>query len=84
MFTTVFIILSDGHHIVKTLLNISKNCDRALLQFGDIITINQHTTVVLKAQYIILIGDFYVKYSKVNEPDGFPQWFTLNADLVKD
>ena len=43
-----FIILSDGHHIVRALLNISKNCDGSLLQFGDIITINQYTTVVTK------------------------------------
>ena len=35
-----FIILSDGHHIVRVLLNISKNYDGALLQFGDIIMIN--------------------------------------------
>ena len=69
--TVFFIILSDGHNIVKALLNISKNCDGALLQFGDIITINQYTTVVLKEQYIIMIGDFYVKYSMVNEPNGF-------------
>ena len=85
MFATVFfIILSDGHHIVKALLNISKNSDGALLQFGDIITINQYTTVVSQEQYIIMIGDFYVKHSRVNEPNGFPHWFTVNADLVKD
>ena len=79
-----FFILSDGHHIIKAILNISKNCDGALLQFGDIITINQYTTVVTKEQYIIMIGDFYVKHSRVNEPDGFPQWFTINVDLVRD
>ena len=43
-----FIILSDGHHIVSALLNISQNCDGALLQFDDIIMINQYTTVVTK------------------------------------
>ena len=31
-----------------------------------------------------MIGDFYVKHSRVNEPNGFPKWFTINADLVKD
>ena len=79
-----FVILSDRHHIDKELLNISKNCDGALLQFGGIITINQYTTVVSKEQYIIMIGDFYIKYSWVNEPNGSPQWFTINADLVKN
>ena len=79
-----FIILSDGRNIVKALLNISKNREGALLRFGDIITINQYTTVVSQEQYIIMIGDFYVKHSRVNEPNGFPHWFTVNADLVKD
>ena len=79
-----FFILSDGHHIVRAILNISKNCDGGLLQIGDIITINQYTTVVTKEQYIIMIDDFYVKHSRVNEPNGFPLWFTINTDLVKD
>ena len=79
-----FIILSDGRNIVKALLNISKNREVALLIFGDIITINQYTTVVTKEQYLIMIDDFYVKHSRVNEPNGFPLWFTINTDLVKD
>ena len=79
-----FIILSDGRNIVKALLTISKNREGALLRFGDIITINQYSTVVSKEQYIIMIGDFYVKHSRVREPDGFPDWFTINANLVKD
>ena len=72
MLTTVFFILSDGHHIVRAIFNISKNCDGGLLQFGDIITINQYTTVVTKEQYIIMIDDFYVKHSRVNEITVFP------------
>ena len=79
-----FIILSDGRNIVKALLTITKNREGALLRFGDIITINQYSTVVSKEQYIIMIGDFYVKHSRVHEPDGFPDWFTINANLVKD
>ena len=68
-----FIILRDGYHIVRALLSISKNCDKPLLQFGDIITINQYTTVVTKKTYITMIGDFYIKHSKANEFNGFPK-----------
>ena len=67
----------------KSILNISKNCDGALLQFGDIITINQYTTVVTKEQYIIVIGDFYVKHSRVNEPKGFPNGSPSMLILLK-
>ena len=77
-----FIILSDGHHIVRALLNVSKNCDGSLLQFGDIITINQYTTVVTKETYIIMIGDFYVKNSRADEPNGFPKWFTIKVSYL--
>ena len=79
-----FIVLSDGHHIVRALLSISNNRDGPLLQFGDIITINQYTTVVTKETYIIMIGDFYLNNSRANEPNGFPTWFTINVDHVKD
>ena len=79
-----FIVLSDGHHIVRALLSISKNRDGPLLRFGDIITINQYTTVVTKETYMIMIGDFYVKNSKAHEPNGFPNWFTINVDHVKN
>ena len=78
-----FIVLSNGHHIVRALLSISKNRDGSLLQFGDIITINQCTIVVTKETYIIMIGDFYVKNSRANEPNGFPHWFTIMLIMLK-
>ena len=31
-----------------------------------------------------MIGNFYVKNSRVNEPNGFPNWFTINFDHIKD
>ena len=79
-----FIILSDGHHIVRALLTIAKNGAGSVLQLGDIIKINQYNTVLAKDTYIVMISDFYVKHSNSNKPNGFPQWFTINIDQVKE
>ena len=79
-----FVILSDGHYIVRALLTISINGDRSLLQLGDIIKINQYQIVVAKDTYIVMIGDFYVKHLSADKPNGYPEWFTINIDNVKD
>lgn len=77
-----FIILSDEHHIVRALLIISKNGDELLLQLGDIIMINQYTTVAAKDTRIVIIHDFYVKHSRADKPNGYPERFTINVDSV--
>ena len=53
-----FIILSDGHYIVRALLNVSINGNRSVLQFGDIIKINHYNMVVATDTCILMINDF--------------------------
>ena len=79
-----FIILSDGHYIVRALLNVSINGNGSVLQFGDIITINHYNMVVAIDTCIMMINDFYVKHSNINQPNGFPEWFSINIDNIKD
>ena len=79
-----FVILSDGHYIVRALLNVSINGNGSVLQFGDIITINHYNMVVAIDTCIMMINDFYVKHSNINQPNGFPEWFSIDIDNVKD
>ena len=53
-----FVILSDGHYIVRALLNVSVNGNGSVLQFGDIITINHYNMVVAIDTCIMMINDY--------------------------
>ena len=79
-----FIILSNGHYIVQALLNILINGNRSVLQFGDVIKIHHYHMVVAVDTCILMISDFYVKHSNADQPNEFPDWFTINIDNVKD
>ena len=77
-------ILSDGHHIVRALLTLSTNGNGLTIKSGDIIKIIKYETIVVKDTYIVMIDDFYVCHSSAGKPDGYPEWFTINIDNVKD
>ena len=79
-----FIILSDGHQIVQVLLKVSINGNGSLLQLGDIIKINQYNMVIAEGTYIVMVSDFYVKQSSADNSNGFPEWFSIVIDDVKD
>ena len=79
-----FVILSDGHYIVRALLNVAINGNGSVLQFGDIITINHYNMVVAIDTCIMMINDFHVKHSNIDQPNGFPEWFSIDIDNVKD
>ena len=77
-------ILSDGHHIVRALLTLSANGNGLTIKSGDIIKIIKYETIVVKDTYIVMVGDFYVCHSSAGKPDGYPEWFTINIENVKD
>lgn len=79
-----FIILSDCHQVVRVLLKVSINGNGSLLQLGDIIKINQYNMVIAEGTYIVMISDFYVKQSSDDKLNGFPKWFSIVVDSVKD
>ena len=79
-----FIILSNGHQIVRALLKVSINGNGSLLQLGDIMKINQYNMVIAEGTYIVMISDFYVKQSSADKPNGFLEWFSIVVDSVKD
>ena len=79
-----FVILSDGHYLVRALLNVSINGNGSVLQFGDIITINHYNMIVAKDTCVLMIHDFYIKHSNINQPNGFPEWFSIDIGNVKD
>ena len=31
-----------------------------------------------------MINDFYVKHSNADQPNGFPDWFSIDIDNIKD
>ena len=33
---------------------------------------------------MVMIGDFYVIHSSAGKPNGYPEWFTININNVKD
>ena len=74
----------DGHYIVRALLNVSINGNRALLQLGNIIKINQYNIIVANDTCIVMISDFYVRHLNADKPNGFPEWFSINNDDAKD
>ena len=79
-----FVVLTDGHFLVRALLNVSINGNGSMSQFGDIIKINHYNMVVTIDTCILMIHDFYVKHSNADQPNGFPDWFSINIDNVKD
>ena len=78
-----FIILSNGHYMVQALLNVLINGNGSVLQFGNIIKINHYNMVLAVDTCILMIHDFYVKHSNADQPNGFPDWFSINIDNVK-
>ena len=79
-----FIILLDGHILVRALLNILINGNGSVSQFSDIIKIYHYHMVVAIDTCILMINDFYVQHSKAEQPNGFPNWFSIDIDNVKD
>ena len=77
-------ILSDGHHIIRAPLTLSTNGNGSIIKSGDIIKIIKYETVVVKDTYIVMIGDFYVCHLSAGKPNGYPEWFTININNVKD
>ena len=60
------------------------NGNRFLLQLGDIIKDNQYNMVFARNTFIVMISDFYVKHSNADNPNRFPDWFSINIANVKD
>ena len=55
-----------------------------MLQVGDIIKINQYNMDIAKATYIVMTSDLYVKHLSTDKLNGFPEWFSIVIDDVKD
>ena len=62
-----FIILSDWYYIVRALLNVLINGNESVLQFGNIIKINHYNMVVATDTCILMINNFYIKYSNADQ-----------------
>ena len=79
-----FVVLTDGHFLVRALLNVSINGNGSVLHFGDIIKILDYHMVVAIDTCILMIHDFYVQHSKADQPTGLPNWFSIDIDNIKD
>ena len=79
-----FVVLTDGHFLVRALLNVSINGNGSVLQFGDIIKILDYHMVAAIDTCILMIHDFYVQHSKADQPTGLPNWFSIDIDNIKD
>ena len=79
-----FVILTDGHFLVRALLNVSINGNGSVLQFGNIIKILDYHIIVAIDTCILMIHDFYVQHSKADQPTGLPNWFSIDIDNIKD
>ena len=40
--------------------------------------------VITKDTYIVMTSEYYVKHMNADKPNGFPEWFLIDIDNVKD